>query len=339
MRLTAIICRNSIKASEMAMKRITAFIAAVTVCLALASCGGKKTGGGSPSAQSNSNSAVIMFDEPVTVIDDDNCLVEIIGYNPEPVIDCIELLANVENRFEHELFFDIHAAVVNGLQLGSAGFDDKYIKAGEKKRSEEIHLFRNEIPDAETGDFAGDKITDIELTVRAYDNDDTLDRDAISVGKEYLVSAGTRRIYPYGDDKAVKYVRQARSTDTVLFNNEYVRVILIDSVKHGDRLDVYYFILNKTESPVTVNFYDLMINGKKTAATDAEATLAGKCRFATLSLSDSELEDSGIKAENVQNIACSLNVLEYDFRDYKLTGITSENAKNLGTGNVEIPVE
>ncbi len=40
------------------------------------------------------------------------------------------------------------------------------------------------------------------------------------------VAMETVRVYSYGKEKAVKYVRQAQASDQVMFGNEYVTVIV-----------------------------------------------------------------------------------------------------------------
>lgn len=61
----------------------------------------------------------------------------------------------------------------------------------------------------------------------------------------------TIHIYPYGEDKAVKFVREAQATDNVIIDNNYITVIVTGYEKDDIfGYTVNLFLLNKTDKNV-----------------------------------------------------------------------------------------
>ena len=77
--------------------------------------------------------------------------------------------------------------------------------AAGKKANEEINFSTDTLEENGIVEY-----TDIELTFKVYDSNDW---SADPVGKE------TIHVYPYGEENAVAFVREAQATDNVIIDN------------------------------------------------------------------------------------------------------------------------
>lgn len=130
------------------------------------------------------------------------------------------------------------------------------------------------------------KYTDIELTFKVYDSNDW---SADPVGKE------TIHVYPYGEENAVAFVREAQATDNVIIDNDYVTVIVTGY--EDDEIWGYtanLFLLNKTDKTVMFSVDDASVNGFMADPFYATSVSAGKCAFSSMAWSDTTLEENGI---------------------------------------------
>ena len=128
--------------------------------------------------------------------------------------------------------------------------------------------------------------TDIELTFKVYDSNDW---SADPVGKE------TIHVYPYGEENAVAFVREAQATDNVIIDNDYVTVIVTGY--EDDEIWGYtanLFLLNKTDKTVMFSVDDASVNGFMADPFYATSVSAGKCAFSSMAWSDTTLEENGI---------------------------------------------
>lgn len=146
--------------------------------------------------------------------------------------------------------------------------------------------------------------TDIELTFRVYDSDDW---SADEAARE------TVHIYPYGEDKAVRFVRETKATDNVIVDNDDVTVIVTGYEKDDIwGYTVNLFLVNKTDKNIMFSADDASVNGYMADPFYATTVVAGKCAFSSMSWSDSMLEDNNITA--VEEIEFKLRA--YDSNDW-----------------------
>ena len=120
------------------------------------------------------------------------------------------LKAQLENKSTEKTYmFSVESASINGVQCDPMFASE--VAAG-KKANEEINFSTDTLEENGIVEY-----TDIELTFKVYDSNDW---SADPVGKE------TIHVYPYGEENAVAFVREAQATDNVIIDNDYVTVIV-----------------------------------------------------------------------------------------------------------------
>ena len=287
----------------MKMKKAVSMVLAIAMLMSLAACGGSEqqandsknstkaeistteaadTESEAPennqieeTAAENNQAEELAFEE-ITVVDNDQCLIKITGIDPDNMWG-YTLEAYMENKSGDKTYmFTVTNAAVNGVQ-SDPGFATE-ITAG-KKSNEEINFSDDAL--SEIGDF-----TDIELSFKVYDSDDW---SADAVAEE------TIHVYPYGEDKATEYVRESKSTDTVIVDNENVSVIVTDYDENGFwGYTVNLFLVNKTDKELMYSVDEASVNGFMLDPFWATSVGAGKVAFASISWFDSDFEDNGI---------------------------------------------
>ncbi len=169
----------------------------------------------------------------------------------------------------------------------------------ETKANKDINFSTSTLEDNGITEF-----TDIEITFRVYDSDDWLADD---------VANETVHVYPYGEENAVRYERETLASDTVLADNEYVKVTVTgyeeDSIWG---YSVNLFLENKTDSEVMFSVDDASVNGYMADPFYAKSVPARKSAFSSMSWSNSTFEENGI--DEVESIKFTLKA--YDSDDY-----------------------
>lgn len=235
----------------------------------------------------------ITFTE-VTVVDNDECVIKITGIDADNFWG-YTLKVLLENKSgEKTYMFSVDSAAINGVDC------DPYFAtevAAGKKANKEISFSDSTLEENGVGIY-----TDIELNFRVYDSDDWF---ADPVAEE------TVHIYPYGEEKATKYVRESQPTDTVLVDNDYVTVIVTgyeeDSIWG---YTVNLFLLNKTDKEVMFSVDEASVNGFMADPFYAKSVAPGKCAFSSMSWYNSTLEENGIST--VEEIEFKLRAYDYD---------------------------
>ncbi len=242
--------------------------------------------------------------EEIIVVDNDQCLIKITGIDPDNMWG-YAVKAYMENKSGDKTYmFSITRASVNGVQTETALAAE--IAAG-KKSNEEIYFFGDDL-----SSHGIDTFTDIELSFRVYDFDDWF---ADAVAEE------TIHIYPYGENQATPFVREAQPTDTVLVDNEKVSVIVTDYDEDGFwGYTVNLFLVNKTDKELTYSVDDASVNGFMADPFWAASIGAGKAAFSSMSWFDSDFEENGITV--VEEIEMNFKI--YDPEDWSSDAIFEE---------------
>lgn len=291
------------------MKKILSMLFAVLVIFSLAACSKEPAPGTNDTAnpsqsESNGNEGKtenneISFTE-VVAVDNAECFIKITGIDPDNMWG-YTLKAQLENKSTDKTYmFSVENAAINGVQ--SDPLFAAEVAAG-KKANEELTFSNDTLAENGVGDF-----TDIELTFRVYDSNDWT---ADEVAKE------TIHIYPYGEDKAVKFVREPQANDNVIVDNEYVSVI----VTGYEEDDIWgytanLFLLNKTDKNVMFSVDEASVNGYMVDPFYAASVSAGKCAFSSISWSDTTLEENSIT---------EIEEIEFLFRAYDEDNWTSDD--------------
>jgi hypothetical protein len=232
--------------------------------------------------------------EETTVVDNDECAVKIIEIDTDGLWG-YTLKANLENKSTDKTYmFAVEDAAINGVQCDP--FFATEVAAG-KKSNNDISFSSSTLEE-----YGIKECTDIELTFRIYDSDDWT---AGNVAKE------TVHIYPYGEDKATAYVREAQPTDIVLVDNDYVTVVVTgydpDNM-WGYAVNLY--LENKTDTAVMFSVDDASVNGYMADPFYATSVSPHKCAFSSISWSSSEFEQNDIS--EVNEIEMLFKARDYD---------------------------
>ncbi len=282
------------------MKKLLALILVMFMLLSLVACNVETPPDNSNDDSSqnqtnnnteNNNKNEITFSGKVAV-DNTECLIKVTEIDPDNMWG-YTLKVQLENKSSDKTYmFSVESAAINGVQCDP--FFATEVAAG-KKSNKEISFTKSELEESGIKDY-----TDIELTFRVYDTNDWM---AADVAKE------TIHIYPYGESKAVKYVRTPHVSDNIIVDNEYVTVIVTgyeDDAIWG--YTVKLFLLNKTNKNVMFSVDEASVNGYMADPFFAKTVSAGKCAFSSMSWSDATLKENEITA--VEEIEFNLRVYD-----------------------------
>ena len=239
------------------------------------------------------NQSEITFTELV-VVDDAECTIKITGIDPDNMWG-YTLNVVLENKSAKKTYvFSVLTASVNGVECDPSFAS---VVAAGKKANDEIVFMSKDLEENGVGDF-----TDIELTFRVYDYEDWAADD---------VANQTVHVYPYGEDKAVSFVRTPQATDQVIIDNDWVKVTVLGYEKD----DIWgcianLFLENKTDKNVMFSMDNASVNGYMINPFYATAVSAGKCAFSSASWSNKVLEDNDI--DQVEELEFTLRVHDSD---------------------------
>lgn len=237
--------------------------------------------------------AEVTFEE-LTAVDNDQCSIIIKSIDPDSNWG-YTLKAQIENKSTDITYmFSVESAVVNGVKCDPLFAADV---APGKKANEDISFAADSLKKNGITDF-----TDIELVFRVYDYNDWSAEPA---------AYETVHVYPYGEDKATKFVREAASSDQVLVDNDELSIIVTgyepDSM-WGYSVDLY--LVNKTDKSLMFSVEEASVNGFMADPFFATNLTGGKSSFTSMSWSDTTLEENGI--ESVDEIVFTIRVYDYD---------------------------
>lgn len=239
---------------------------------------------------SNTEKNEISFEEMIAV-DNTECLIKIKEIDPDNIWG-YTIKVQLENKSTDKTYmFSVESAAVNGVQCDP--FFATEVAAG-KKSNDEIIFTDKALEKNGVGDY-----TDIELTFRVYDSNDWL---ADEVAEE------TIHIYPYGENKASKFVREIKASDNLIVDNEYVSVVVMGYEE--DEIwgyTVNMFLLNKTDKDIMFSVDEASVNGFMIDPFYAKTVYGGKCAFSSMSWSNTALEENDIT---------DVEKIEFKFRAY-----------------------
>lgn len=242
--------------------------------------------------------------EEIVVVDNSEVLIKITGLNPNAFLG-YEVNAYLENKSAIKTYmFAILDASINGVKVDP--FYATEIAPGKKE------IGSITFPTSVLEDNGVTEFTDIEILFHAYDTDDWLADD---------VANETVNIYPYGLEKAVPFVRETKTTDYVVVDNEYVTLIVIgyeDDPIWGFTANL--FLVNKSDKEVMFSVSEASVNGFMVDPFYANSLFPGKVSFSSMSWSDSSLEEQGIT--EIEEIEFTLRV--YDVNDFMANDLVNQ---------------
>ena len=292
------------------MKKLFALTVTAIVAMAITACGGSSTteitksetpvetqaseAESKEGEQSEAETKSELNFESFVAIDNDECKVTIKSVDPNSFWG-YAVKVELENKSSDKTYmFSANNAAVNGVMC--TPLFAKEVAPG-KKANDSIDFALSELKDNGLEDE-----TDIEIFFRVYDSNDWL-----SGG----VAEQSVHVYPYGEDKATTFVRESKSTDNVIVDNDYVTVIqtgITEDNIWGYTVNLY--LVNKSDKNIMYTVEDASVNGYMADPFFAKEVLAGKTAFASVSWSDQTLADNDI--ENVENIEFTLRAYDND---------------------------
>lgn len=285
------------------MKKIVALLLASMLALSFVACGDKTSNtNASKDDTSKEEISQISTEESkaednkefteLVLVDNDECAIKITGIDPDNVFG-YTLNAQLVNKSADKTFmFSVESATINGVHSDPVFAAE--VPAG-KTDNASISFFDIDLENNDIGDF-----TDIEMTLYVYDSEDW----------ENVLVNETVHIYPYGEDKATKYVREPKDTDKVLMDNEYVTVIATGDVDDLFGRGVNLFVLNKSDKNIMLSVEDASVNDVMIDPFFATVVNADRCKFGSLVWSSESLEEEGITA--MEKIEFNLRVYDND---------------------------
>ncbi|MDD4311859.1 MAG: hypothetical protein PHW41_05185 [Eubacteriales bacterium] len=242
--------------------------------------------------------------EELMVVDNDECAITITEIDPDNLWG-YTVKAKLENKSADKTYmFSVQSASVNGVQ--SDPFFATEVAPGKKSNNDISFL------DDTLKNIGIQEITDIEITFKVYDSDDWT-ADAVAVE--------TVHVYPIGEEKATVFKRESQPSDTVLFDDANVSVIIIgytDDPIWGYSVNLY--LVNKTDIPLMYAVEEVSVNGYMADPFWAKEVQPGKVTFTTMSWSDTTFEENDIT--QVEEIEMLFSV--YDSNDWMADKLINE---------------
>jgi predicted small lipoprotein YifL len=302
-------------------KKITTAMLIATMSLSLMACGSTSGETSAPAEKDSATETAIETElteteapateasateeafEEITVVDNDECTIKITGIDPDNAWG-YTLKAYMENKSSDKTYmFAVKNAAVNGVQSDPLFANE--IAAG-KKSNEEI-TFYDDLAAQGITDF-----TDIELSFIVYDSNDW---DAEYAAEE------TVHVYPYGEDNATKFEREAQDSDNIIVDNDDVTVIVTGYDEDTDwGYTANIFVVNKTDKELMFSVEESSVNGYMIDPYYAISVAANKCAFSSISWPSEDLESNGI--DEVNEIEFELVV--YDSNDWTADYLVDE---------------
>ncbi|MBQ4090884.1 MAG: hypothetical protein IJC64_01055 [Clostridia bacterium] len=180
-----------------------------------------------------------------TVIDNDEISITITKIDPDDFWG-YALDVRLENKSSEKTYmFALYGVTVNGVECEALLAEEV---APGKKANSSIIIYGDTLEENGITLF-----TDIALDFHVYNSEDWLDEE---------LSFETVHIYPYGKEKAEKYVRESQATDNVIVDNENVTVI-VTGYEHDIiwGYTVNMFVINHTDKEVMLSADEVSVNG------------------------------------------------------------------------------
>ena len=246
------------------------------------------------------------FDGTV-LVDNKECLVRVTGTERDAQIGyCVNVY--LENRSSDKTYnFAVPQGAVNGVTWDPYFFTT--VAPGKSKND------RICFTDPKLAELIGE-FTDIELLLSVYDHNGSASDEIVN---------DVYHIYPLGKDKVKTYERDPQPNDHVIVDNDRISVILTEANPNGYHgYTLYFFLVNKTSSAVTLTVEDPQVNGKACDPSWSRTLGANKCGYTSMYWSQNTFSQSGVSSD-VSEIAFVLRGYETnstslkDFYQEKIT--------------------
>ena len=255
--------------------------------------------------KSYSKSGKPMTLESYTAIDNEKCSITIVNIEESNWTGGYDINVSLENKSADANYtFTLEAAAVNGVQVDPIFYSE--VLAG-KKANEPIRI-------EDLTEYGITEYTDIELFFKVTDSDNWRADDIVRE---------TVHVYPYGQESAKQFTREAEATDQVLVDNEYVTVTYI-----GKTHDDFYgyvintYVVNKTDKELSIRSDAFSIDGYMADTYYSMDLKPGKSRFEKMYWYDSVLKDIGVEMSSIKSIEGTIKVKDGAYSSNELSSDT-----------------
>ena len=243
--------------------------------------------------------------EEIVVVDNDYCSITITGIESDGLLGYYELDVTLVNKSSDTAYdFVADDGAVDGVQVDPYLFED--VAAG-KTAYATVYIY-----EASTLEEAGVTFTDIEIAFYVVNSDDWT---------EDYVAEESVHVYPYGEDAATTFVREAAEDDLVVVDNDYVTVTVIGydpDYLYGYAVELY--VVNKTDGYIWMYSSEESVNDIMVTGYYSDTVGAGRSSYGTLYWLSSSLEDdAGIEDPASEVSSVEFRLLAYDYDDLSNT--------------------
>ena len=231
----------------------------------------------------------VEYDEPYCIVETDYVTMEVNSIEVEDDYLTLDtLVTNSNTKRDYEVC--VKRASVDGIEIYPAYRED--VEADDEN-DEPIEIdLSNVLDNADITD-----ITDIELEIAIEDDD---------MEKVY---EDTIHIYPYGEDKAIKYERKAEDSDIVIVDDEKFKVSVTEFEYVEDwGYSIHMYIQNKTGGTIFLEGEDYKLNDTDADTWYDEFVGANGTSFSRLEWSQADLDDAGVT--EVTKVAFNLSIYD-----------------------------
>ena len=159
------------------------------------------------------------------------------------------------------------------------------------------------------------RYTDIGLAFRVYDIEDYMADD---------VANTSLHLYPYGEDRAERFVREPQPTDIVLADTPDVTVVVIGTAE--DEIwgqSVLLYIENRTDTMMMISVDEVSVNGFMVDPFFATDIGPDCCGFTQINWDNDTLAENGIeKLEEIEMELRAYDSMDWNAPDYFLDTVT-----------------
>lgn len=252
--------------------------------------------------------------EEIVVVDNDYCSITITGVESDGLLGYYELDVTLVNKSSDTAYdFVADDGAVDGVQVDPYLFED--VAAG-KTAYATVYIY-----EASTLEEAGVAFTDIEVAFYVVNSDDWT---------EDYVAETSVHVYPYGEDAATTFVREAGDDDLVVVDNDYVTVTVIGyepDYLYGYAVDLY--VVNKTDGYIWMYSSEESVNDIMVSGYFSTVLGAGRSTYETIYWLNSSLEDdAGIEDPASEVTSVEFRLLAYDYDDITTTYVDEVIALN-----------
>lgn len=145
------------------------------------------------------------------------------------------------------------------------------------------------------------KFTDIEAEVHIIRSEDIARKEELIEDMHY---------YPYGEDKAEKFVRQPKDTDGIILEEDDIDVRIVNHEINDTTLNMTLYVSNRTGKDIVVSADGVKIGNKKLDGFTSMNVDKDRCAFGVYRIYLFDMEAGG-NIEDISDMEMNVSVWEY----------------------------